>query len=36
MHKMQCLKHIINLTIFVLIYNNFYNNKMLAEDVNIK
>ena len=33
---MQYLKHIINLIIFVFIYNNFYNNKMFVEDVNIK
>ena len=36
MHKMQYLKHIINLIIFIFIYNNLYNNKMLAEDANIK
>ena len=36
MHKMWCLKHIVNLTIFIFIYSNFYNNKMPAEDANIK
>ena len=35
-HKMWCLKHIVNLVVFVFIYNNFYNNKMPAEDVNIE
>ena len=36
MHKMQCLKHIVNLAVFVFIYSDFYNNKMLVEDANIE
>ena len=33
---MQCLKHIVNLIIFVFIYSNFYNNKMFVENINIE
>ena len=33
---MWCLKYIVNLMVFIFIYGDFYNNKMLVEDVNVE
>ena len=35
-HKMQCLKYIVNLAVSAFIYSNLYNNKMPAEDASIE
>ena len=35
-HRMRCLRHIINLAVSAFIYSNLYNNKMPAQDASIK